>query len=186
MGHPDLRHHAAVGVELETDESGYLVDPAMRNAMREMGGNGQVEILEALAALRLAAKQMHDAMERYAESQGLSESRLRVLWSLYSASGRQMPLGALADHINVTPRTMTDIIDVLERDGLVKRVPDPVDRRSIQAVMTESGISRIEAMRSDALSKQAGIARGFTPEQLVQLRHLCLLLVRNLSDKVGA
>jgi DNA-binding MarR family transcriptional regulator len=186
MGHPDLRHHSTIGADLETDSSGYLVDPAMRRAVKEMGDDGQVEILEALAALRLAAKQMHDAMESYAESQGLSESRLRVLWSLYTASGRQMPLGALADQINVTPRTMTDIIDVLERDGLVKRVPDPVDRRSIQAVMTEAGVARIKAMRSNALSRQAAIARGFTPEQLVQLRHLCLLLVRNLSDKVGA
>jgi len=104
-----------------------------------MGGGGSVEVLEALAALRLAAKQMRDAMERFAERQGLSESRLRVLMRLYNSTSRQLSLEALAEVLNVTPRTMTDLIDVLERDGLVNRAPDPVDRRSVLAVMTEPG-----------------------------------------------
>jgi DNA-binding MarR family transcriptional regulator len=85
----------------------------------------------------------------------------------------------------VTPRTMTDLIDVLERDGLVNRAPDPVDRRSVLAVITEPGLARIDAVHRDAVVAQAAVARGFTSEQLVQLRHLCLLLVRNLSDEVG-
>jgi DNA-binding MarR family transcriptional regulator len=81
---------------------------------------------------------------------------------------------------------MTDIVDVLERDGLVKRLADPVDRRSVLAVITEAGLSRIDAMRKDAVTAQAAVAAGFTPEQLVELRHLCLLLVRNLSGGEGA
>jgi DNA-binding MarR family transcriptional regulator len=158
----------------------------MRRAVVEMGGGGSLEILEALGALRLAAKQIHDGMERFAERQGLSESRLRVLMHLHKSSNHQLPMGALAEVLNVTPRTITDIIDVLERDRLVKRVPDPGDRRSILAVITESGLSRINAIRREALVAQASVAKGFTPEQLVQLRHLCLLLVRNLRDGAGA
>jgi DNA-binding MarR family transcriptional regulator len=89
--------------------------------------------------------------------------------------------------MDVTPRTMTDIIDVLERDGLVKRVPDPTDRRSVQAVITEAGLERINAMRRDAMEKQTAVVEGFTGDQLVQLRHLSLLLVRNLSaDQEGS
>ncbi|HZK73201.1 MAG TPA: MarR family transcriptional regulator [Clostridia bacterium] len=104
-----------------------------------------------------------------------------MLTRLCHRPSRQLPLGALAAGMNVTPRTMTDIIDVLERDGLVNRAPDPADRRSVQAVITEAGLERINAMRRDAMTKQAAIAQGFTADQLVELRHLCLLLVRNLS-----
>ncbi len=188
MGKPDLRHHAPVTHgELRPDAAGYLHDAAMRRAVVEMGGGGSVEVLEALAALRLAAKQIHDTMERFAERQGLSESRLRILTRLYHSAGRQLPLGALAEGLNVTPRTMTDIVDVLERDGLVKRVADPEDRRSVLAVITEAGLERINAMRKAAMAKQAAVAEGFSPDQLVQLRHLCLLLVRNLSgDQEGS
>jgi DNA-binding MarR family transcriptional regulator len=124
-------------------------------------------------------------MERFAERHGLSESRVRILMRLYHTPRHQLPLGALAEDLSVTPRTVTDIIDVLERDGLVKRLPDPVDRRSVLAVITDTGLSRINAMRKDAMSTQASVAKGLTTEQLVELRHLCLLLVRNLNE-VGA
>jgi DNA-binding MarR family transcriptional regulator len=145
MGKPDIRLHAPLTHgDLTADGSGYLYDAAMRRDVVESGGEGSVEVFEALGALRLAAKRIHEGMD-------------------------------------VTPRTMTDIIDVLERDGLVKRVPDPTDRRSVQAVITDAGLERIHAMRRDAMTKQAAVAEGFTADQLVQLRHLCLLLVRNLG-----
>jgi DNA-binding MarR family transcriptional regulator len=186
MSKPDLSHRSiSAGRDIQADESGYLHDAAMRRAVVDMGGGASIEVLEALAALRWAAKQIHDGMQRFAESQGLSESRLRVLMRLHERSNRQMQLGALAAVLNVTPRTMTDIIDVLERDGLVKRVPDPIDRRSVLAEITEFGLTRINAIRREAVSKQAAVAKGFTSQQLVQLRHLCLLLVRNLSDEEG-
>jgi hypothetical protein len=47
--------------------------------------------------------------------------------------------------------------------------------------LSEEGTSRINLMRREAVAKQAVVAKGFTPQQLVQLRHLCLLLVQNLS-----
>jgi DNA-binding MarR family transcriptional regulator len=180
--HPALSHGG-----LTVDASGYLYDAAMRRAVVETAGEGSVEGFEALAALRLASKRIHDAMERFAEGHGLSESRLRVLTRLCHRPSGQLPLGALAEGMDVTPRTMTDIIDVLERDGLVKRVPDPLDRRSVQAVITKAGLERINAMRIDATAKQAAVTQGFTADQLVQLRHLCLLVVRNLSsDQEGS
>jgi DNA-binding MarR family transcriptional regulator len=75
---------------------------------------------------------------------------------------------------------MTDVVDVLERDGLVKRVPDPQDRRSVLATLTQTGLARISAIRREVTRSQSAVAKGFTPDQIVQLRHLCLLLVRNL------
>ena len=176
-----MRTHAGpTWGDLKSDNAGYLHDAAMRRAIKELGGGGSTAVLEALGALRLAAKQLHDSMEKYAEGYGLSESRLRVLTRLCHSPGHRLPLGALAEGLTVTPRTMTDIVDVLERDGLVKRVPDPRDRRSVLAAITRSGVERIEVMSRHAAEKQAAVAAGFTSEQLVQLRHLCLLLVRNL------
>ena len=183
MGKPDIKSHAALTHgDLTVDASGHLYDAATRRAVVEIDGEGSVEVLEALAALRLAAKRIHDAMERFAEGHGLSESRLRVLTRLCHRPSRGLPLGALAEGMDVTARTMTDIIDVLERDGLVKRVPDPADRRSVQAVITKAGLARINTMRRDATAKQAAVTHGFTADQLIQLRHLCLLLVQNLSS----
>src|SRR5260370_21888743 len=120
MRKPDMRPHAALSHgDLTVDASGYLYDAAMRRAVVENGGEASVEVFEALAALRLAAKRIHHAMERFAEGHGLSERRLRALTRFSHRPSRQLPLGALAEGMDVAPRTMTDIIDVLERDGLV-------------------------------------------------------------------
>src|SRR2546423_10235122 len=184
MSKPALRAHSTpTWGDLQPDSSGFLHDAAMRRSLSQMEGRGSVEVLETLGALRLAAKQIHDAMERFAEAQGLSESRLRVLMRLYHSPSRQLPLGVLAEVLNVTPRTMTDIVDVLERDGMVKRVPDPVDRRSILAAITDSGLARIKAMRKEAVAAQAAVAQGFSTANVVQRRHMCMMMWRNICEE---
>jgi DNA-binding MarR family transcriptional regulator len=45
----------------------------------------------------------------------------------------------LADAAGVTRATMTGLVDTLERDGLVKREPDPNDRRMMSVVLTAKG-----------------------------------------------
>ena len=45
----------------------------------------------------------------------------------------------LADAANVTRATMTGLVDTLERDGFVKREPDPYDRRMMSVRLTARG-----------------------------------------------
>jgi DNA-binding MarR family transcriptional regulator len=165
---------------LAKDSSGRLYDPSVRAALKRMGGRHN-RPLEALSALRLAAKRLHNATERWTESHGLTESRLQILTLLYFSPGRQVQLGVLAEAQNVAPRTMTGLIDNLERDGLVRRVPDSTDRRSVRAHLTKAGIERLEAMHQDATERQAEGIGGLNSNQLAELRHLCLLLVRHLD-----
>jgi DNA-binding MarR family transcriptional regulator len=181
-----LRHPSAgSSSRVEPDEDGLLYDPAVRAGFAQMGGQADVAPLEALAALRLASKQAHTAMERWTESLGLSESRLRVLMALHYSPERRRPLGELAEILNVVPRTVTDVIDVLERDGLITRVPDPTDRRSVHAQLTPAGRERVEAVKRDAIDKQTAVFAGFNRSELAQLRHLCLLLVQQLNHNHG-
>ena len=170
---------------LEPDGDGLLFDPNVREELAQMDGRADVAPLEALAALRLAAKQVHTAMERWTESHGLSESRLRVLMALYHTPDRRRPLGELAEILNVVPRTVTDVIDVMERDGLITRVPDATDRRSVHALLTEEGLERVEAIKRDALDRQTAVFAGFSREEIARLRHLCLLLVQQLNRSQG-
>lgn len=165
---------------LARDGSGCLYDPAVRAALRRIGGV-QGRSLEAISALRLAAKRVHEETERWTERHGLTESRLQILTNLYFTPDRQMTLGQLAESQNLVPRTVTGLVDKLERDGLVRRVPDPSDRRSVRAQLTKTGVVRIEAMRKDASEWEAQGAAGLKPRQLAELRHLCLLMVKHLD-----
>ena len=169
---------------LAHDSSGRLYDPSVRTALKRMGG-AQNRSLEAIGALRLAAKRLHDATERWTEGYGLTESRLQILTYLYFTAGHQMPLGELAQAQHLVPRTVTGLIDNLERDGLVRRIPDPLDRRSVRAQLTRAGLARMETMSKDASERQAEGTGGLTSDQLAQLRHLCLLLVQHLNSIAG-
>lgn len=168
-------HHPAVA----TDSDGSLFNPTFREALQEHVEPPALRAVEAFAALRWAAKLAHHRMERWAEKQGLSEGRLQVLFRLrHQADG--VPLGELAEILSVSPRNVTGLIDNLERDGLVTRVPDPADRRSVLAKLTNSGWDRIESLWRAAVGRQAPMAHGLSEEELTQLRHLCLRLVESM------
>ena len=140
MQNHSLRNLAgSSGGRPEPDSDGLLYDPAVRAGFAQMGDKADVAPLEALAALRLASKQAHTAMERWTESLGLSESRLRVLMALHYSPAHRRPLGELAEILNVVPRTVTDVIDVLERDGTIAGGTDAADRRAVQAQRHPAG-----------------------------------------------
>lgn len=51
----------------------------------------------------------------------------------------------LADAAGVTRATMTGLVDTLERDGFVKREPDPIDRRQMSVRLTPRGEKFLDA-----------------------------------------
>ena len=68
---------------------------------------------------------------------GLSLSRSKLLSQLEREGPQQQ--GALASVFGLAPRTVTELIDTLERDGLVERRTDPADRRARQVHLTPAG-----------------------------------------------
>jgi DNA-binding MarR family transcriptional regulator len=51
-----------------------------------------------------------------------------------------MMLSDLADHLGVTPATMSIAVGQLVQQGYVTRVLDPVDRRKVQLRLTSAGV----------------------------------------------
>ena len=67
-----------------------------------------------------------------------------VLSELVTA-GQALSLSELASRLSCVRSNMTQLVDRLESDGLVKRVSDPHDRRAVKAAITDEGRSRCEA-----------------------------------------
>ena len=167
--------------QAEPDENGRLYLKRFRELFDPL--HVDVSAVEALASLRLAGRSLHLLQERWGAMHGLSEGRMGVLFRLYRCG--DMPLGTLADDLVTTPRNVTGLVDHLERDGLVERVPDPDDRRSVRARLTEAGRERIEGIWREGLEHQFEMVKGMTKDDLAQLRHLCLLLVENARKELG-
>lgn len=75
---------------------------------------------------------------------GLSLAKLNVLGILV-ASSSPLTLGELAQKLACVRSNVTQLVDRLETDGLVRREADPADRRSIRAVVTDTGRDREKA-----------------------------------------
>jgi DNA-binding MarR family transcriptional regulator len=169
---------------LASDRAGHLYDSRFREAVRATRrsfSEKEIRTVEAMTALRITARLIRQLMDRWAEKHGLSEGRLHVLFTLAPAPQHQLPLGELADRLDVTPRNVTGLIDHLERDGLVERIDDPDDRRLTYARLTPAGGKRLDGMRAQGLEWQLKIAAGLSTEELELLRHACLRLIENMT-----
>ncbi len=178
---PRLPRELGAGHELARDDDGRLYSVRMRGLFEPLPVD--MSAVEALAALKIAGRMLSLMHERWAEKHGLTEGRMGVLFRLYRCG--DTPLGDLADDLESSPRNITGLVDHLERDGLVERVPDPEDRRSVRARLTEAGRVRIEAIWQEGLPHQFEVVEGFSKDDLAQLRHLCLKLVESARKELG-
>lgn len=92
-------------------------------------------------ALLSAARALEERLEAAMGSAGLSMAKYGVLRCLAEA-GEPLTLTDLASQQHCVRSNITQLIDRLETDGLVKRVDDPDDRRSIRAALTPLGVDR--------------------------------------------
>jgi len=174
---PEISHLG----DMDRDEHGRLYLKRFRELFDPL--HVDISAVEALASLRLAGRSLHLLQERWGATHGLSEGRMGVLFRLFRCG--DMPLGELADDLDMTPRNVTGLVDHLERDGLVTRVPDAEDRRSVRARLTELGRARIDSIWKEGLEHQAEVVEGMTKDDLAQLRHLSLTLVENARKELG-
>lgn len=70
---------------------------------------------------------------------GLTFPRYEALMLLYFSRRGELPLGKMGVRLQVHPTSVTNLIDGLERDGLVERAPHPTDRRTTLARLTDAG-----------------------------------------------
>ncbi len=76
----------------------------------------------------------------------ISPSQLRALRVLKRYG--TMRLSELSDLLHIAPRSATEVVDALESRGLVRRSPDPGDRRATLVEVTGQGATILEAIRA--------------------------------------
>jgi DNA-binding MarR family transcriptional regulator len=86
-----------------------------------------------------AADVVEARLEEALSPTGLSLAKLAVLHVLADAK-EPLPLSDLAARQHCVRSNITQLMDRLEKEGLVRRRPDPDDRRSVLAELTAAGV----------------------------------------------
>lgn len=94
-----------------------------------------------LLALITTARALEERLEAELAAAGLTGAKLRILAQLAQAA-QPLTFGELAEFHRCVRSNITQIVDRLETDGLVRRVDDPMDRRIVRAQLTAQGRER--------------------------------------------
>jgi DNA-binding MarR family transcriptional regulator len=124
---------------------------------------------EVVDAVLAAAHRLRQEANERLSTCGLTLARFKVLQLLEKDSLR---MREVSDALGVVPRTLTDTVDGLEAEGLVKREEDPEDRRATRLRLTAPGLSRVtEAHALLGAGHRARTAR-LSADERAQLLHL--------------
>ncbi|MFF8030959.1 MULTISPECIES: MarR family winged helix-turn-helix transcriptional regulator [unclassified Streptomyces] len=133
--------------------------------------------MEVFGRVSRLARTMGDRMERVYAGYGIARGEFDVLAALrrsgepYTLSPRQ-----LSATLMLTTGGMTGRLDKLERAGLLRRSPDPHDRRGLQVTLTGEGLRLADeavgaglAVQTEALSALDGERAGRLADLLREL-----------------
>ena len=138
-------------------------------------------IVDRINGLRRRFNSMAD--ETLAEL-GLAEGAWKVLTTLrLSGSPHRKSVGQLAKRAELSSGAMTNRLDRLEKAGLVRRVPDPEDRRGVLVELTDAGHRAWEdGLRAQA-AKESLIAAALTEDEKRKLNALLRGLMREFERR---
>lgn len=106
---------------------------------------------------------------------GYNPSEFKVLATIEHGANRkqtEMKVSEISHQLKVTPPTVTQIINTLEKDGLVERTIDPEDRRAVKIKLTPKGMEASQRARKAFSETFLGLIDYLGVEESEQLAEL--------------
>lgn len=155
------------------------IDLASRN-WRSAGWTDAVDGMGVVTSIMRVQQIVLGEVERVLRPFDLTFARYEVLMLLHFSRRGALPVGKIGERLQVHPASVTNAVDRLERDALVRRVPNPTDRRSVMAELTDVGRERA-LQATDALNREVFTALPLDHATSTQLYDL----LRQVRHAVG-
>jgi DNA-binding MarR family transcriptional regulator len=137
-----------------------------------------VEPMQVLSRISRLARHLDIARRGAFADHGLETWEFDVLSALRRQGPPfQLTPGALLRATLVTSGTMTNRIDRLAEAGLVRREPDPRDKRGVLVTLTELGVARADAALADLLDRERMLLAGLDADERQHLADLMRILL---------
>ena len=145
------------------------------------------EPLHVLSRVSRLARHLDRARRAVFAAHDMESWEFDVLTALRRAGPPyELSPGRLLSATLVTSGTMTNRIDRLEGAGLVRRNPDPQDRRGVIVRLTDAGRARVDTAFDDLVDRERHLLGSLTPDERSTLAGLLRsLLVPFDTDPAG-
>ncbi|MCT2593184.1 MarR family transcriptional regulator [Streptomyces sp. N2-109] len=139
--------------------------------------------VQVVGRLQRLGRYLEREIKAFAASHGLEMGELDVLTTLQrSGPPYELTAGQLVKASMVTSGAITNRIDRMEAKGLVERVRDEGDRRTVRMRLTERGSEITLAFMSEHLANEARILGGLSRAECAQLGDGLRKLLESLGD----
>jgi DNA-binding MarR family transcriptional regulator len=134
-------------------------------------------VTSIMRAQQILLARLNDTLKPF----DLTFPRYEALMLLYYSRAGALPLGKMGVRLQVHRTSVTNIIDGLERSGLVRREPHERDRRTTLAAITPKGRETAEAVTPILNAMRFGTA----PLEGSELHEITRIFERMRSDADG-
>ena len=166
----------------ERPELDFLTFP--EHAVREAGRRLPELDLEAMRLVlllhRVTNALVYDLESRVHRPAGWSWSGFRLLFAVWISGPIDGKTAAALS--GMSRAAVSNLVNTLERDGLVHRDPDPEDARAVQLRLTERGERALRDTFRDHNAREAAWAGALTPQE----RRMLVGLLGKLADAAQA
>ncbi|NKE57511.1 MarR family transcriptional regulator [Lentzea sp. PSKA42] len=156
-------------------------DPIARAAELWDDRVGPSASMAAVTSVMRVQQIIQSAVDAALKPHGLTFARYEALVLLYFSRKGALPMRVMGERLQLHPTSVTNIVDRLESDGLVRRTPHPTDRRTTLVEITDTGLKRREDATAAVVAVNLGL-KGLTDRQTEQLTDLLAKVRRASGD----
>ncbi|TWG09078.1 MarR family winged helix-turn-helix transcriptional regulator [Saccharopolyspora dendranthemae] len=146
-------------------------DPIARAAETWGERIGPSTTMAAVTSVMRVQQILQSAVDNALRAHNLTFARYEALVLLTFSKRGSLPMRVMGDRLQLHPTSVTNIVDRLEQDGLVRRVPHPTDRRTTLVEITEQGRDLMQKATDAVTEIDFGLS-GITERQTQQLTEL--------------
>ncbi|MDJ0355549.1 MarR family winged helix-turn-helix transcriptional regulator [Paenarthrobacter sp. PH39-S1] len=147
------------------------------------GWSDAADGMAAVTSIIRAQQIMLSRVDAALKPLGLSFARFEMLRLLSFSRDGLLPMASASARLQVHPTSVTNVVDRLERDGLVRRSAHPTDGRATLVLLTDLGRAMVEDATA-SLNEHVFRSLGIPPDDLTRLVQTLAQFRRGSGDFV--
>ena len=143
---------------------------------------GDAACTEAYASLCRTGEALLGELDRHiAATFGISQAAATAL-AVIDGAGTPLTPSQVSDRVLIASATMTATLDLLERRGWIRRVPNPADRRSVLIEITAEGRATTDQLLPGIRTIERSILSALTPGERAHLLDLLAKILTRTAE----
>ncbi|MGR7995108.1 MULTISPECIES: MarR family winged helix-turn-helix transcriptional regulator [unclassified Xanthobacter] len=123
------------------------------------------DYMKKVAQARYVIRKVQMTIDDCARKHDLVPLEHQALIQIFGATGKALPVGRIADRLNIVQTLASRLVQQLEKVGLVRRTRSKTDRRATLVHITASGEERLFDIVQDAHAHMSAFRSQVAPEE---------------------